>query len=92
MADKIKLFPETVLLVEALRQIIQAEDKCLCAFSRTYGDTIEKAGDQTNGERMFDQVGLSSSFDNLIKTVKSAIGDSMEQDIRGLLADEEEEE
>ena len=86
------LRPETSLFVEALRAVLQAEDKTLSGFSLIYGDTIPDDGGKTPGEEMYYKSGLPALFEEVKDSLKTWIGTTFELGISGLLEEPKKEE
>lgn len=78
--------PETLLFIEALQAVLQAEDKTFSAFCQIYGDQIPEDGGKTGGEDMFHRSGLSSLFEELRDSLKNWIGQTEELSLQGLLS------
>ena len=70
-----KTYSETAPFVEALRTILQAEDKTLEGFSQIYG----------NSDATYQESGLPEAFDNLKNLLKVWIGTTFELGITGCL-------
>lgn len=70
---------ETSLFVEALRAVLEAEDRALAAFAETYGDTIPENGGKTPGEARFRQSGLRAMFSRIKNELRRQIGECIER-------------
>lgn len=75
------LQPDTSKLIEALRDVLRAENKVLSAYLLTYGDTIPGDGTKTSGEREFQKSGFYESFSSLKGLLRLRIGETIEEDL-----------
>jgi len=85
METNFKTYPETAPFVEALRLILQAQDKILEGFSGIYGDTIPQSGRKSGGEDMYYRSGLYDLTEETKETLKDWIGTSFELGMTGCL-------
>ena len=69
--------PETALLVEALRSLLQAEEGIFSGLTATYGEKP--------GEELWYKSPVHTLLESAKKEVKLLIGDSLELEFSGLL-------
>lgn len=72
---------ETSLFAEALRAVLEAEERTLAAFSETYGDSIPRDGGNTPGEAMFRRSGLYAVFSRAKNELRRQIGECVERSL-----------
>ena len=85
MANKFKTYPETAPFVEALRIVLQAEDKVLEGIQMIYGEGVGE------GDRVYSESPLSQAFTALKDKINLQIGTTFELGLSGLLGDKKEE-
>lgn len=76
-----KMSTAAASLIEALRDVLNAESKALAAYLLTYGDTIPENGGKTPGELRFSESGLAESFDEVKSLLRTRIGETIEGDL-----------
>ena len=82
--DKTKKYtttPETLSFVEALEAVLIAEEKCLSAYYKTYGD----GGEIGQGEYMWSRTGMEERFSAVKDELRDQISLSVEWEIRDRL-------
>lgn len=93
----VTLRPETSLLLEALQLILKAEDKVFDSASLIYGDELNNKSQDgetpiSGGEYHFEHTGLKSQFEELKKSIKLEMGDTLEQDMLNILGRPDKDE
>ena len=73
--------PETLSFVEALEAVLIAEEKCLSAYYKTYGD----GGEIGQGEYMWKETGTEGRFTEIKDEIRDQIALSVEWEIRDRL-------
>lgn len=73
--------PETLSFVEALEAVLIAEEKCLSAYYKTYGD----GGEIGKGEYMWTETGTERRFTEIKDEIRDQISLSVEWEIRDRL-------
>lgn len=73
--------PETFFFVEALRAVLQAEEKCMTAYSLYFG-----GGEESKPViDLLSSLGITPSFEKVEEILKSQIGDTIQEGIWGHL-------
>ena len=81
MENKLKIYPETAPFVEALRLLLQAEDKILEGFTGIYGDGFSDG----EGDTHYRRSGIPEALDSVKGKVKEWIGNTFELGLCGQL-------
>ena len=84
--------PETTSFVEALRALLEAEEKTLSAFTTTYGDSIPEDGGLSYGENFYNRSKFPGLFEALKNEAKDWISSCVEMEVTGALEPKKEEE
>lgn len=78
-----RVSPQTAHYIQALEQVLNAEDLCLCAYSDLYG-----YGDgEDEGIRSYQKSELSSIFEELKDAIRRNIGVAIEVNLTDLNKD-----
>lgn len=82
MKQNFTIYPETAPFVEALRNVLQAENKVLDGFIGIYGEV--------GGDQNYQESGLPEAFLNLKNQIHTWIGTTFELGLGGCLEAEAE--